>query len=253
MNGATTAALVGTVGGAGTTRTTVEVAAALAADGDAVAVLDAAYATQGLSDYLPGTLRPDATALVTDAADQPLSAGLFEFPFDRGGVPGRVACCPAAAPFERLARAKRPGAAERFEGRVREAADRFDVVLVDVPPVASNQAVAAVDACERTVLVAPATDRGADAIQRTDARLADLGVDPDVVCTTFGALQAADVALPRSDRTTVDGVPACLAGDSAYAPAVGAAAAAVTGRSLGVEFDDGGLFDGVDGFGFGGS
>lgn len=61
-----TAALVGAVGGAGTTRLAVEVGALLAADGDAVAVLDAAFATQGLGDYLDGRLDPDLTALVTD-------------------------------------------------------------------------------------------------------------------------------------------------------------------------------------------
>lgn len=32
--------------------------------------------TQGLSDYVSGTLDPDATALVTDAADVPLESGL---------------------------------------------------------------------------------------------------------------------------------------------------------------------------------
>lgn len=72
----TTIALVGATGGAGTTRLSLELAAALATDGRDVAVLDAAFATQGLSDYVSGTLDPDATALVTDAADVPLESGL---------------------------------------------------------------------------------------------------------------------------------------------------------------------------------
>ncbi|WEL28362.1 Chromosome partitioning ATPase, ParA family [Haloferax volcanii] len=71
----TTIALVGATGGAGTTRLSLELAAALATDGRDVAVLDAAFATQGLSDYVSGTLDPDATALVTDAADVPLESG----------------------------------------------------------------------------------------------------------------------------------------------------------------------------------
>jgi len=242
MSGATVAAMVGAVGGAGTTRTTVELAAALAADGEAVAVLDAAYGTQGLSDYLGGTLRPDATELVTGATDEPLTTGLYDLDL---GVEGGVVCCPAHAPFERLARAKRPAAAEAFEGRVREAAGAFDAVLVDVPPVASNQALAAVDAADRVALVAPATGRGADAVQRMDARLTDVGATVDAVVATFGELEVADANLPRSDRTAVEEVPACLAGDSAYAPAVGAAAEVVLERSLDVEFDDGSLLGGV--------
>lgn len=52
----TTIALVGATGGAGTTRLSLELAAALATDGRDVAVLDAAFATQGLSDYVSGTL-----------------------------------------------------------------------------------------------------------------------------------------------------------------------------------------------------
>ncbi|SEO55941.1 hypothetical protein SAMN04487948_103228 [Halogranum amylolyticum] len=48
----TTTALVGATGGAGVTRTAVELAATLARDGRDVAVLDAAYATEGLSSTL---------------------------------------------------------------------------------------------------------------------------------------------------------------------------------------------------------
>jgi Flp pilus assembly CpaE family ATPase len=47
MTDATTAALVGATGGAGTTRLTLETADLLAREGHAVAVFDAAFATQG--------------------------------------------------------------------------------------------------------------------------------------------------------------------------------------------------------------
>lgn len=208
MTGTDAAALVGAVGGAGTTRLAVEAGAVLAADGASVAVLDAAFATQGLGDYLDGRLDPDVTALVTDRTDAALDAGLTDLPAD---VDGRVACCPAAAPFERLARAKSAEAARRFEDRVAEAADGFDAVLVDVPPVAANQAIAAVNACDRTVLVAPATARGTDGRERMRARLSDLGAAVDADVATRGTDGAADASVPRTETGVTD-APAALDG-----------------------------------------
>ncbi|WP_380679332.1 ParA family protein [Salinigranum sp. GCM10025319] len=212
----TTAALVGVTGGAGTTRTTLEAAVALAADGADVAVLDTAYATQGLGDYLAGRLDPDLTALLTDRAETPLSAGLVDLDLD-AAVDGRVACCPVDAPFERLARAQSVEAAQRFETRIEEAVTAFDHVLVDVPPIAANQAVAAVTTCERVGLVAPIGDRGSDATARTRERLADLGTAADLLVSTGGADEsgAADVELP----TTEAAFPGCLA-DERYGRAV---------------------------------
>ncbi|WP_411967714.1 ParA family protein [Haloferax sp. YSSS75] len=206
MSVPTTAALVGTTGGAGTTRLTVELATALATGGHDVAVLDAAFATQGLSDYTSGTLDSDVTALVTDEADESLAAGLVEL---EGSTDGRVAVCPAAAPFERLARAMTADAAQAFEGRIEEAAREFDVVLVDAPLLASNPTVAAATACDRVALVAPATDRGADAVGRLTARAADVGIDVDTVVSTFGSLPDADVAVPESETKRPTASPTC--------------------------------------------
>jgi len=209
-----TAALVGATGGAGTTRLTVELGALLAGDGRDVAVLDAAFATQGLSDYLSGRIDPDFTVLLTDDRDAPLSAGLIEFPLDDAA--GRLACCPAFAPFERLARAKSPSAARALESRVAEAAAAFDHVLVDTPPVAANQAVAAVNAVDRTVVVAPASSRGRDAVQRATDRLADIGTGADAVVTTRGELSVADAAFPETDAD-VTAAPTCLSDRSTAA------------------------------------
>ena len=201
----TTAALVGAAGGAGTTRTCLELATALAADGRDVAVLDAAYDTQGLARHLPGRLDPDMTALVTDEADRPLSTGLVEFTpaentetfaaVDDAALDdiGRVRCCPARAPFERLARAKTAEAAQALDGRIEAAAAEFDHVLIDTPPLGSNPAVAAVTTAERVAVVAPATARGLDATQTTRGRLQDVGTSADAV-----------VAVDRTDR---DGFP----------------------------------------------
>jgi cellulose biosynthesis protein BcsQ len=238
-----TAAVVGATGGAGTTRTAVELAGVLAADGRDVALLDAAYATQGLSDYVGGTLHPDLTALVTDATEEPLAAGLVDLSV---AAPGRVVCCPTHAPFERLARAKRPAAAEHLERRIAEAANQFDAVLVDTPPLAANQAVAAVTAADRVALVAPGTTRGADGVQRVGARIADVGAAVDVVLATRGDLSAADVTVPASEVTDPAAAPACLHDDAGgFGAAVAEAAEATLATDLDVAYDDGGFLDGV--------
>jgi cellulose biosynthesis protein BcsQ len=234
MTGDSTVALVGATGGAGTTRTCVELATLLAGNGQTVAVLDAAFATQGLADYLDGRLDPDMTALLTDAAEEPLEAGLVDLVDD---APGRAACCPASAPFERLARAKTADAARDFEERISEAAAAFDAVLVDTPPVAANQAIAAVNACDRTALVTPASTRGRDATQRLDDRLADLDVDVDAVVATRGTDDAADHALPATE-SDVEAVPA-VATDRSYATAVARLGENLLERDVDVPSDDG--------------
>ncbi|WP_152039659.1 ParA family protein [Salinigranum salinum] len=235
----TTAALVGATGGAGTTRTTLEIAVVLAADGADVAVLDAAYATQGLGGYLSGRLDPDLTSLVTDRPETPLSAGLVEF--ETGGA-GSVACCPADAPFERLARAKTVESARRFEARIEEAATAFDHVLVDVPPLASNPAVAAATGCERVGLVAPDGDRGRDATARLRERLADVGTGADVHVVTRGDADepGVDVVLPGTEASA----PACLT-DERYGRSVASLAALLVERDVGDAVASDGLLGGV--------
>ena len=171
-------ALVGAAGGAGVTRLTLECATLLSHDGRDVAVLDAAYATQGLADHTPGRIDPDMTVLCLE--DRPLEAGLLD---RRLEAAGRLAVCPARAPFERLARAKTPEAAEAFEDRIAEAGRAFDHVLLDVPPVAANQAVAAVSAADAVAVVADAA-RARDALPRARDRLVDIGVNPTATVVT---------------------------------------------------------------------
>ena len=250
-------AFVGATGGAGTTRTTVEVASALAADGRAVAVFDAAFATQGLADYVPGRIDPDITSLLVDAdggtdgrassgAATDLSAALYGF--DAGDLGGEVAVCPAHAPFTRLARAKTTAAAERFESLVGTAAERFDHVLIDTPPIAANQAVAAVNVADAVTVVAPASTRGAEGVQRCHERLADVGAGASLVVSTWGDLETADIAVPATDGDGVASAPACL-DDDAFAAAIERVAAAVTGQELReTEGDDSGLLGTVGGY-----
>jgi septum site-determining protein MinD len=225
-----TCAFVGAAGGAGTTRLTLECASLLAGTGRDVAVLDAAYGTQGLADRTPGRIDPDVTALCLD--DAPLAEGLVDL--DAEGA-GRLAVCPARAPFERLARAKTPEAATAFGDRVAEAARAFDHVLVDVPPVAANQAVAAVTAVEVVAAVCDA-DRAAAALPRVADRLADVGApEPLALVTMTDDHPDADVAVPTLDPEW----PAVHAADDARE-----AVADVVAASLDVEVErdgEGGL------------
>jgi len=236
-----TAALVGAAGGVGTTRLAVECAATLARTGRDVAVLDAAYATQGLAAYA-ASVGTDITEVVTEDAD--LDRALVALEPDPAPE-GRVSLAPARAPFERLARAKTAGAAERFEERVAAAALGHDVVLVDTPPVAANQAVAAVTAADRVAVVTTASRRGADALARTRGRLRDVGTGADATLLNRAADPGeagieADAAVPKSDVSAAGDAPACLPPDDGFAPAVARAAEAVTGHSLELAFPSGG-------------
>ncbi|WP_188877544.1 hypothetical protein [Halarchaeum nitratireducens] len=82
-----TLAVVGTAGGVGATRLSVEAAALLAAAGRDALVLDANYATQGLSTYVDDRLDPDVTALVTDPE---LGVDDAASPLDAPGTPPRA-------------------------------------------------------------------------------------------------------------------------------------------------------------------
>jgi hypothetical protein len=205
-----------------------------------VAVLDAAYATQGLGDHVGGRIGTDVTALCTD--DRPLEAGLY----DLETPAGRLAVCPARAPFERIARAKRPEAARRFEELLAEAGRAFDNVLVDTPPVAANQAVAAVTAAERVTAVAPAGPRGDDGLARIHDRLADLDAGPAAVLRTWAEpTEEADATLPPAGETGPAAVPTAATGEDAFAAAVAAAVESLFGVEVPVDTDDGGRLGGL--------
>lgn len=240
-----TLALVGATGGAGTTRLAVEMGATLARTGRDVALVDAAFATQGLAEYVSGRVDPDLTRLLTDDGTE-LDEALVSLEMD---TPGTVACCPARAPFERLARAKTAGAAEQFERQVAAAALSHDAVVVDTPPVAANQAVAAVNAADSVAVVTPDSAHGGDALARMQARLTDVGSGVDTVIANFAdetpVVTDADARVPTSERRDPGSSPACLDPDDAFAPAVKGAAEAVLDVELGLSFETGGRLDGL--------
>lgn len=261
MTETTTAALVGATGGAGTTRLTLETAALLASEGHDIAVFDAAFATQGLGDALAGSLDPDLTGVLAEQAT--LAEAAVELPVPSAGSDperdttepdsGTATCYPTAAPFTRLAEAKTAAAARRFETLLAEAADQFGYVLCDTPPVAANQSVSAVNAVDRVGVVAPATTRGADAVARTEARLADVGVESDPVIANEGATPAsdpdaldADVSVPQSATTVLADAPSVGTDETAFRPAVATLAAALLDADVTVP-DDGesGRLDGL--------
>ncbi|VTT86892.1 Cell division inhibitor [Halorubrum sp. DM2] len=278
---ATTLALVGATGGAGTTRTAVELAAMGARGGDDVAVVDAAFTTQGLSEYVAGRIDPDLTALLTDDTDAPLSAAAYpvagtrdaarsgsggERGKSRGGdgdrdgpvLSGRVDAVPARAPFERVARAKTAEAARKLEQRIDEAATTYDAVVVDAAPAGSNEAVAAATSADRAAAVRPATAHGGDATQRLRGRIADVGgsldatlavehpgageTDGDPAADDAGRNGSGVVRVPATDPE-VRAAPTAASRGDAYARAIAVAYEAAFDASLDVEFPEQGLID----------
>ncbi len=232
-----TLALVGAVGGAGTTRTAVESGAILARDGYDVAILDAAFGTQGLADYIEGRIDADLTAVLVDETE--LEAATYPITTN---LPGRLDAIPACAPFHRFARAKTAGAAERFERQIAAAGLAADVVLVDTPPVAANQAVAAVNAAHQVALVAPDSLRGADGLARQRGRLGDIDVAVDHTVATFtgepSVLEDATATLPESDVVEAGIAPTASHETTPYVQAVAAFVEQVFDVALDVEFEE---------------
>jgi septum site-determining protein MinD len=233
---------LGAAGGVGTTRLAVECGATLARSGRDVAVFDAAFETQGLAAHVTGEIAPDATTLVTGEVS--LESTLYEYGVD---TPGRLALCPARAPFERLARAKTAGAARQLERQLAAASLSHDVVLVDTPPLGTNQALAAVNAADRVAVVTVDGRRGRDALAQAQERLDDIGAAADAVIAnrSDGSLADADAAVPTSEVTDPGDCPACLPPDEVFAPAVADATGHVLGESLNLEFPDDGRVGGL--------
>jgi septum site-determining protein MinD len=236
-----TAALVGVAGGAGTTRLAVETAAVLARDGASVGVLDAAFATQGLSQHVAGRIDSDATELLVDD-EAALADARHDIATDAAGD---LAAYPAFAPFERLAEAQTVAAAQRLGDRLEDLAAVHDYVLVDAPPVASNQAVAAVTSVDRVAAVLPQGDRGVDSLQRARGRLADVGsgFDLAVANRTTEAPPDADHAIPTHAEAGVPADPVALDGDGAFAASVAALAESTFETALDVDFEEQNLLD----------
>jgi septum site-determining protein MinD len=240
MQTTTTAALVGVAGGAGATRLATETAAVLARDGASVGVLDAALATQGLSQHVAGRIDPDAAAVFAGDAD-PADARHDLAP----DASGDVAAYPAFAPFTRVAEAKTTEAAQRFETVLDDLAATHHYVLVDTPPVAANQAVAAVTASDAVAAVVPPGDRGADSLQRVRGRLADVGADCDHVVANRAqkAPPDADFAVPEHDETGIPDAPVAFDDTGNFTESVAALAETLFETTVDIDFEDDSVLD----------
>lgn len=233
-------AIVGAAGGVGTTRLTVELGATLARAGRDVAILDVAFATQGLARHVPDRITPDVTTVLTE--DGSFADALIEHPY-AGEVPGRLAVAPSHAPFGRVARAKSVDAAQRFEEGMAGMADAVDYVLVDTPPVATNPSVAAVTSSDRVAAVSVPSPRGVDALQQLRGRLADVGTEPTLIVANRvpegESLPDADVAIPAGSIPPAGDAPVAFDSGNALAPAYAATAEALLDRPVGLEFERG--------------
>jgi len=251
-----TLALVGATGGAGTTRTAVELAVVGARAGHDVVVVDAAFATQGLSEYVSGRIGTDLTTLLTDEPDVSLPAATYPIAVDddaSDALDGRADVVPVRAPFERVARAKTAEAARALERRIDKAAAAYDTVIVDTPPVASNQAVAVVTTVDRVAAVRPATPHGRDALARLHGRVADVGgsVDATVAVTRTGTTTTdageptdgtVDASIGATD-SSIAAAPTTATATDAYTGGVVDAYEALFDTALDLEFDRSGVFD----------
>jgi cellulose biosynthesis protein BcsQ len=235
----TVLSLVGATGGAGTTRLSLEVAGTLARTGSSVAVVDAAYATQGLAMTVDGPIDPDVTGAVT--GDEPLTAATVDLAVD---ADGRVVVAPARAPFERLARAKTSESARRLAEGLATAAQRHDAVVVDVPPVGGNQAVAAVTAADRVGVVVPDSQRGMDALAHAIDRLRDVGAPADAVVANRvegdPVVGVADAEIPPAPEPSLAAAPTSHAGTDEFAVAVAGAAETLVGASPDLDVEESG-------------
>lgn len=234
-----TVALVGATGGAGTTRTAVELATMLGRDGHSAVVLDAAFGTQGLSEYISGCIDPDLTTLLTDDPDRPLSDAGQEIAH---ALPGTVTLVPVRAPFERISRAKAASAARRLDSRIDEASEMAEFVIVDTPPTVSNEVVAVWTTVDEITAVTPASTHGRDALQRLRGRLQDVDTDVDSVISTGGRDAVGDAHLPDT-ALDVESAPVVGTGTTDYAAAVGSVAETILDIELDVEFESDSILD----------
>jgi ATPases involved in chromosome partitioning len=230
-------AFIGATGGAGTTRTTVEIAALFAAAGEVVTVCDAAVATQGLAGYVSDRIEPDVTSLCS-APDQNEFTDAVRQVATTQTVEGQVNAVAAYSSFEQLARAQTPEAATEFEHLLTEAAQLSDRVLVDVPPLATNLAIAAVNRAEQALIVSPATIQGSIAVERTRERMRDIGSRADFVISNFGTLENAEYSLPEAATADTVEIPSSSQG-SGYTDAILSVAEGIARETVTPEFGTG--------------
>jgi Flp pilus assembly protein, ATPase CpaE len=179
-------ACVGATGGVGTTRTAVELARLAAEHAHTPLLVDTAVATQGLARLLVETPASDLCDALAEPEGLELDAIAVE-------LPSGLELVAADAPLCAIAPALRAEAAGALDRAIGEAAAVHPLVVIDVPPVATNLAIAGITSADAILLLHRAGDR--EAVRRGRELIADLaGPAPHPV--TVGTPAVAELSLP---------------------------------------------------------
>ena len=213
----TVVACVGATGGVGTTRTAVELARLATAHDRRPLLVDTAVATQGLARLLPTTPGVDLCGALSDTDVVDLDAIAVE-------LPSALQIVAIDAPLCSVTTALTPQAAATLTDAIAHAAATHPLVIIDVPPVATNLAIAGLISADEILLVHRVGDH--EGVRRGRELIADLdGADPHPL--TIGSPAVAELSLPELP-TLRTGLPlATPVDDSGYQRALAVAAAAV--------------------------
>ena len=196
----TVVACVGATGGVGTTRTAVELARLAQTHDRNPLLVDTAVATQGLARLLVETPRVDLCGALAAPEGLELDAIAVE-------LPSGLTVVPIDAPLCAVVPALRAEAATALDGAIAQAATVHPLVIIDVPPVATNLAVAGITRADVILLLHRAGDH--EAVRRGRELIADLG-GPDPQPVTVGSPAVEELSLPE--------VPALRAGTPLATP-----------------------------------
>ncbi|MDR9445231.1 MAG: cellulose synthase operon protein YhjQ/BcsQ [Haloquadratum sp.] len=225
----TVVACVGATGGVGTTRTAVELARLAQLHDQQPLVVDTAVATQGLARLLIETPPLDLCGALAAPDTLDLEAIAVE-------LPTGLTIVPIDAPLCAVAPALSAEAATALDRAIARAAAARPLVIVDVPPVATNLAVAGIARADVILLMHRAGDR--EAVRRGRELIADLaGPDPHPV--TVGTPALGELSLPELSALRAGAPLATPVEDPAYRRAL-AEVAATAGVSIPAPTETGG-------------
>jgi Flp pilus assembly CpaE family ATPase len=183
----TVVACVGATGGVGTTRTAVELARLAMAHDRSPLLVDTAVATQGLARLLPTTPGVDLCGALSDTDAVDLDAIAVE-------LPSELRIVAVDAPLCSVTTALTAEAAATLTDAIAHAAETHPLVIVDVPPVATNLAIAGLISADVILLIHRLGDH--EGVRRGRELIADLdGADPHPV--TVGTPAVAELSLPE--------------------------------------------------------
>ncbi len=213
----TVVACVGATGGVGTTRTAVELARLATTHDRRPLLVDTAVATQGLARLLPTTPRVDLCDALSDTDAVDLDAIAVD-------LPSELRIVAIDAPLCSMTTALTAEAAAALTDAIAHAAGTHPLIIIDVPPVATNLAIAGLISADEILLIHRLGDH--EGVRRGRELIADLdGADPHPV--TIGTPAVAELSLPDVPALRTGTPLATPVDDPGYRRALAAAAAAV--------------------------